>query len=117
MLAWDTVKHALFQVGSVMTTTGYSTTDFDLWPSFSKGILFTLMFVGQVQAPPLVRWWCAAHRRQGGETGGTRFSILGGPTGGYQRRVIPNRWCRSCGLLASHIGVFGVGSFLSAYKA
>lgn len=42
----ETVKHALFQVSSIMTTTGYSTADFDLWPSFSKGILFVLMFVG-----------------------------------------------------------------------
>jgi len=29
-----------------MTTTGYVTADFDLWPPFSKGILFLLMFVG-----------------------------------------------------------------------
>lgn len=29
-----------------MTTTGYSTTDFNLWPSFSKAILLTLMFIG-----------------------------------------------------------------------
>ncbi len=29
-----------------MTTTGYATADFDLWPTFSKGILFALMFVG-----------------------------------------------------------------------
>lgn len=42
----ETLKHALFQVSSIMTTTGYSTADFDLWPSFSKGILFVLMFVG-----------------------------------------------------------------------
>lgn len=42
----EALKQAWFQVGSVMTTTGYSTVDFDLWPSFSKGILFTLMFVG-----------------------------------------------------------------------
>lgn len=44
--AGDALKHAFFQVGSVMTTTGYSTTDFDLWPSFAKAILFTLMFIG-----------------------------------------------------------------------
>ena len=40
------VKDAAFQVGSIITTTGYSTTDFDLWPSFSKTLLVTLMFVG-----------------------------------------------------------------------
>ena len=42
----ETIRHAAFQVSSVMTTTGYSTTDFDLWPSFSKGILVLLMIVG-----------------------------------------------------------------------
>ena len=30
----ETVRHASFQVGSIITTTGYSTTVFDLWPSF-----------------------------------------------------------------------------------
>lgn len=38
--------HAFFQVSSIMTTTGYSTCDFDLWPSLSKTILVTLMFIG-----------------------------------------------------------------------
>lgn len=42
----EALKHALFQVSSIITTTGYSTADFDLWPSFGKGILFVLMFVG-----------------------------------------------------------------------
>lgn len=37
---------SLFQVSSMMTTTGYATTNFDLWPDFSKAILFILMFVG-----------------------------------------------------------------------
>lgn len=38
--------HAAFQVGSIITTTGYSTVDFDLWPEFSKTILVILMFCG-----------------------------------------------------------------------
>ena len=42
----ETIRHAAFQVGTVMTTTGYATTDFDLWPSFSKSILLMLMIVG-----------------------------------------------------------------------
>ena len=42
----ETLKHSAFQVSSVMTTTGFSTTDFDQWPSFSKGILLMLMVVG-----------------------------------------------------------------------
>lgn len=42
----ETVRHAAFQVASIMTTTGYATTDFNLWPMFSKCILVLLMFVG-----------------------------------------------------------------------
>ena len=42
----ETVHHAAFQVVSVVTTTGFATTDFDLWPSFSKGILLCLMLLG-----------------------------------------------------------------------
>lgn len=40
------LQDAAFQVSSIVTTTGYATTDFDLWPTFSKNILFVLMFVG-----------------------------------------------------------------------
>lgn len=40
------LQQAAFQVGSIITTTGYSTTDFDTWPVFSKTILVMLMFVG-----------------------------------------------------------------------
>lgn len=39
-------RDSFFQVSSIITTTGYSTADFDLWPSFSKGILLILMFIG-----------------------------------------------------------------------
>lgn len=39
-------RDAYFHVTSIITTTGYSTVDFDLWPSFSKGILLLLMFIG-----------------------------------------------------------------------
>ena len=42
----DTIRHAAFQVGSIITTTGFSTTDFDKWPQFSKTILVILMFIG-----------------------------------------------------------------------
>ncbi|REJ69622.1 MAG: TrkH family potassium uptake protein [Planctomycetota bacterium] len=41
------VRHGLFQVVSVMTTTGYGTTaDFNSWNSVGRGLLFLLMFVG-----------------------------------------------------------------------
>ena len=42
----ETVRTALFQVSSIITTTGYATADFNLWPGLSKGILLTLMFIG-----------------------------------------------------------------------
>ena len=42
----ETVRHSAFQVASIITTTGYSTTDFDKWPEFSKTIILMLMFIG-----------------------------------------------------------------------
>lgn len=42
----ETIRHAAFQVASIVTTTGFATTDFDLWPGFSKGIIFVLMILG-----------------------------------------------------------------------
>lgn len=75
LIAWDirgmfgslfeTITHASFQVASIISSTGYATTDFDLWPGFSKTILVLLMFIGA----------CA------GSTGGgmkvSRFVIMG----------------------------------------
>ena len=42
----EAFRHAFVQVGSIMTTAGFSSTDFDLWPSFSKSILVLLMLIG-----------------------------------------------------------------------
>lgn len=39
-------RDSFFQVSSIITTTGYSTANFDIWPTFSKGILLLLMFIG-----------------------------------------------------------------------
>ena len=39
-------QQTIFQVASIITTTGYATTNFDLWPEFSRTILVLLMFVG-----------------------------------------------------------------------
>ena len=39
-------RYAIFQVASVITTTGYATADFNLWPEFSKCILLGLMIIG-----------------------------------------------------------------------
>ncbi|MBQ8084796.1 MAG: TrkH family potassium uptake protein [Lachnospiraceae bacterium] len=42
----ESIRHAAFQVGSIITTSGFSTADFDKWPQFSKTILVILMFIG-----------------------------------------------------------------------
>ncbi|MBQ8911061.1 MAG: TrkH family potassium uptake protein, partial [Clostridia bacterium] len=42
----ESIRHAAFQVSSIITTTGFATTDFDLWPTFSKTILLILMVIG-----------------------------------------------------------------------
>jgi len=42
----ETVRHSSFTVATIITTTGYATTDFDLWPAFSKSIIMVLMIVG-----------------------------------------------------------------------
>lgn len=39
-------RYAAFQVGTIITTTGYATTDFNLWPMLSKCILIALMIIG-----------------------------------------------------------------------
>lgn len=63
--SFEAITHAAFQVASIISSTGYATTDFDLWPGFSKTILVLLMFIGA----------CA------GSTGGgmkvSRFVIVG----------------------------------------
>ena len=40
------LHHSLFNVASVMTTTGFATTDFNLWPNFSRIMLLVAMFIG-----------------------------------------------------------------------
>jgi trk system potassium uptake protein TrkH len=39
-------RHALFQVVSVISTTGFTSYDWETWPHFSQGVLFLLFFVG-----------------------------------------------------------------------
>ena len=40
------LRHAFFQVSSIVTTTGYATADFEQWPGYAKTVLVLLMFVG-----------------------------------------------------------------------
>ncbi len=40
------LQQVAFQVSSIMTTTGYATTDFNLWPNFSRALMVCIMFIG-----------------------------------------------------------------------
>ena len=42
----ETIRHALFNVTSLVTTTGYASIDFDLWSNGAKYLLFLCMFTG-----------------------------------------------------------------------
>ena len=75
----ETVRHAAFQVSSIITTTGYATCDFNLWPMFAKGVLVMLMFIGA----------CA------GSTGGglkvSRVTLVGKAVGRELKRLVHPR--------------------------
>ena len=43
---WDALRHASFQVASIITTTGFASLDFDKWNQTCKTILVMLMFIG-----------------------------------------------------------------------
>lgn len=72
----EALKHSAFTVASIISTTGFSTENFDLWPSFSTTILVLLMFVGA----------CA------GSTGGgmkvSRIVMLSKSAGHEVRRIL-----------------------------
>ena len=42
----EEIRHSAFSVASLISTTGFSTVDFNLWPTLSKVILMTIIFVG-----------------------------------------------------------------------
>lgn len=44
--AFDALTHSSFQVASIITTTGFSTVDFNLWPESCRFVLVLLMFIG-----------------------------------------------------------------------
>lgn len=43
---WESLRYSVFQVASIISTTGFATADFVLWPHFSQTILVLLMFCG-----------------------------------------------------------------------
>lgn len=42
----ESLRHSSFQVASIISTTGFVSNDFDVWPTFSKLVLMLLMFIG-----------------------------------------------------------------------
>ncbi|NLJ40401.1 MAG: TrkH family potassium uptake protein [Clostridiales bacterium] len=99
-------RDSFFQVGSIITTTGYATVDFDLWPVFSKMILLFLMFVGG----------CA------GSTAGSikniRFLVLGKVIKRQVARTFhPNAYIpiKVDGKVVSEDVVSGISGFLMLY--
>ena len=102
------LRHAAFQVASIISTTGYSTVDFDLWPTFSKGILTILMITGA----------CA-----GSTCGGMKCArillLFKGLRRNIRQMVLPNRVevgsahvpyaCATCGHGRSETGIQRAG--------
>ena len=104
--AEEALRHSAFQVSSIMTTTGYSTTDFDLWPGISKALLLMLMVVGA----------CA------GSTGGgfkcARVLLLFKSLGRNTRQILEPRKVqviRNNGKTVDERVVANTNAYLSAY--
>ncbi len=104
--AEEAFRHIAFTVGSIITTTGYSATDFNLWPEFSRVILVILMFVGA----------CA------GSTGGgikvSRILILLKNIGKEVRTSVHPRTTlklKMNGRIIPHETVSGVNVYMAAY--
>lgn len=100
------LRHAAFQVASIISTTGFSTVDFDLWPTFSKGILTILMITGA----------CA-----GSTCGGMKCArvllLFKGLRRNIKQMVHPNRVevVRVNGKAVDEKVMSGVNGYLSAY--
>ena len=102
----EALRQAAFQVGSIITTTGFSSCDFDLWPTLSKEVLVVLMFVGA----------CA------GSTGGgikvSRFLILGKTLGKELRQALHPQVVapvRMDGKLLNHETIRTTNVYMAAY--
>ena len=102
----EALRHAAFQVGSIITTTGFSSCNFDLWPTLSKELLVMLMFVGA----------CA------GSTGGgmkvSRFLILGKTLGKELKQALHPQVVapvRMDGKLINHETIRSTNVYVAAY--
>ena len=102
----EAFQQAAFQVGSIITTTGFSSTDFNQWPSLSKTILVLLMFVGA----------CA------GSTGGgmkvSRFLLMGKTVGKELKQALHPQVVapvRMDGKLVNHETIRTTNVYIAAY--
>lgn len=102
----ETIRHAAFQVVSIITTTGFATTDFDLWPSFSKAIILCLMMCG-----------ACAGSTGGGIKCGRLLLLLKGLRRNVRQTLSPNRVqiIRTNGRVVEERVLQGVNFYLSAY--
>lgn len=103
---YDAFHHAFFAVATIITTTGFATVDFNLWPELSRLILVLLMFIGA----------CA------GSTGGgikvSRFVILTKATTAEVRKLLHPRSVRVMtidGKQVSRETIQGVQGYLVVY--
>jgi len=104
----ESLRHAAFQTSSIMTTTGYSSTDFEQWPALSKTVLLILMCVGA----------------SAGSTGGgmkvARLLLLGKSLRRSMRRALhPNRAVnvQMDGATVSEQTMNNTSAYLVAYAA
>ncbi len=102
----ETVRHAAFQVASIVTTTGYATVDFDQWPSFSKTILLCLMVVG-----------ASAGSTGGGLKVGRLLLLLKGTRRNIRRMLNPRKveLIRNNGSVVDEQILDNTNAYLSAY--
>ena len=102
----ETIRHSAFQVGSIITTTGYATVDFDQWPSFSKTILLCLMVVG-----------ASAGSTGGGLKVGRLLLLLKGTRRNIRRMLNPRKveLVRNNGSVVDEQILDNTNAYLSAY--
>lgn len=102
----EALRASAFQVGSIITTTGYSTVDFNLWPTFSKTVLVCLMFIGG----------CAGSTSGGFKV--TRIAILFSSVKQELRRMLHPRAVQTVkfeGKVVDQATLSGVGTYLALH--
>lgn len=102
----EALHHAAFTVSSIITTTGFATENFDLWPTFSKTILLLLMMVG-----------ACAGSTGGGLKCGRLLILIRSIKRNIRQTLNPRKVevIRSSGNIVDERIVTGVNSYFAAY--